>query len=273
MSFLPVIILKPAADLNAAEIADCYALIARTGFPFKPGYLESAHLVHNPMMVLAYQNGQLMGVQSYSLYRLQTPFQHKKMAFLYGGIAFQDPSAAGRGIAHRMSVSYMKHALGIFWPLRSYAFLLRTPNPKLMQFMGLQHQLYLPTDETLTPGLTQFVRDFVQNARSISYPIDDRLVVLPPDEERTQIDITDQWSLLYRASEESFNQLAFDLNLIAQTGGRHYLMGNFLLVLGRSSRIQLVKAAWKLSCRWLGKQVSLFVPTPLPEPTAKAVGY
>jgi hypothetical protein len=254
-----VITLKPANTLSDAEIADCYALIARTGFPFAPGYLEMAHLIHNPTMVLAHQDGQLIGVQSYSFYRTQTPFRHRKMALLYGGIAFQDTAAAGRGIAHRMSVRYMQHALGIFWPLRSYAFLLRTPNPKLIQFMSLQHRLYLPTQKELTPILTRFVRDFVQNVRSIQYPIDDRLVVLPPDGERVNTDITDQWPLLYRASEESFNQLAYDLNLIAQTDGRHYLQGNYLLVLGRSSRIQLLKASWKLSRRWINNRLGLTV--------------
>jgi hypothetical protein len=248
------ITLKPAVELTATEIADCYALVARTGFPFKTGYLESAHLVHNPTMVFAYQNGRLIGVQSYSLYQIQTPFSRQSMPFFYGGIAFQDADAAGRGIAFQMSTSYIRYALGPVWPIRSYAFLLRTPNPKLMHILSRQHQLFLPTDSTLTPTLTEFVREFVRKERSIQYPIDDRLVVTPPDAERVQTDITDQWPLLYRASSEPFNKLAFDLNLIAEIDGHYHLMGNFLLVLGRSSRSQLLKSIWSTGRWWLRKQ-------------------
>ncbi|GAB3953493.1 hypothetical protein GCM10028805_37320 [Spirosoma harenae] len=247
--------IKPAAELTAAEIADCYALIARTGFPFRPGYLESAHLVHNPTMVLAHLDGALVGVQSYSLYTMQTPFRRRKIPFLYGGIGFQDMVAAGQGIAHHMSARYMRFALGPFWLIRSYAFLFRTPNPKLIQLMGLQHRLYLPNNNRLTQPLVRFAQDFVRNQRSIQYPIDDRLVVLPPDEERSQTDITEQWPLLYRSSKVPYNQLAFDLNLIGETNGRQYLMGNYLLVLGQSSRIQLLKAAWKLGRRWAKKHL------------------
>lgn len=254
----PIIIsFKSAAELSATEIADCYALIARTGFPFRPGYLESAHLVHNPTMVLAHLDNALVGIQSYSLYEVKTPFRRRKMPFLYGGIGFQDMGAAGRGIAHTMSARYMRFALGPFWLIRPYAFLFRTPNPKLIQLMGLQHRLYLPTDKSLTQTLIRFAREFVQKERSVQYPIDDRLVVLPPDEERAQTDITEQWPLLYRASKEPFNQLAVDLNLIAQADGRQYLMGNYLLVLGQSSRSQLMKAIWELGCRWMGKHYKL----------------
>ncbi|MBD2705058.1 hypothetical protein IC229_30815 [Spirosoma sp. BT702] len=252
----PIIIsFKPAAELSPTEIADCYALIARTGFPFPPGYLESAHLVHNPTMVLAHLDGVLVGIQSYSLYKIKTPFRRRNIPFLYGGIGFQDMTAAGQGIAHHMSARYMRFALGPFWMIRSYVFLFRTPNPKLIQLMGLQHRLYLPNNNRLTQPLVQFAQDFVRKERSIQYPIDDRLVVLPPDEERTQTDITEQWPLLYRSSKTSYNQLAFDLNLIGQANGRRYLMGNYLLVLGQSSRIQLLKAAWKLGRRWVKKQL------------------
>ncbi|WP_460969158.1 hypothetical protein [Spirosoma migulaei] len=257
MSSSMVITLKPATDLTADEIADCYALVARTGFSVEPGYLESAHLTHNPTMVLAHQNGRLVGLQSYSLYRCKTPFRRRAMPVLYGGLAFQDTTAVGRGIAHQLSVSYMRHAFGPFWPLRSYAFMLRTPNPKLMQIMGLQHKLYLPTSNELTQTLIRFAREFAQKERGIRYTIDDRLVVLTPDEERTPTEITNQWPMFYRASQESFNQLAFDLKLIVQEDGRQYLTDNYLLVLGRSSRSQLLKAVWKLSWRWLGKRLGI----------------
>lgn len=254
MSSSVTITLKPAADLTPSEIADCYALVAQTGFRFQPGYLESAHLVHNPTMVMAHQAGRLVGIQSYSFYHQQTPFRRQNIPFLYGGIAFQDSTAAGRGIAHQMSVRYMRHVLGPFWPLRSYAFLMRTPNPKLMQLMGAQHQLYLPTNGTLTPALIDFVRDFVRQKRSIQYPIDDCLVVRPPDAERIQTDITAQWPLLYRSSQDAYNQLAFYLQLIGKTDDQYQLLGNYLLVLGRSSRSLLMRSGWTYYRRWLSKR-------------------
>lgn len=265
MSTQPVITLKSAADLSATEIADCYALIARTGFFFEPGYLESAHLARNPTMILAHQNGRLVGVQSYSFYQTETPFRRRKMPFLYGGISFQDSTVVGRGIAHRMSVSYMRHTLGPFWMLRSYAFLFRTPNPKLMQIMGLQHKLYLPNSHRLTQTLIRFAREFAQRERAIRYMIDDQLVVHTPDDERTPTEITEQWPLFYRASQESFNRLAFDLNLIVQEEGRLYLTDNYLLVLGRSSRVELLKAIWKLGSRWLSKRLGASTVSTLPE--------
>lgn len=250
-----VITHKPAADLTADEIADCYALIARTGFYFEPGYLEAAHLIHNPTMVLAHQQGRLIGIQSYSFYKLHTPFWRRKIPVLYGGIAFQDQSGVGAGIAHRMSTSYMRYALGLFWPLRSYAFLLRTPNPKLMQIMSLQHRLYLPTSTELTPELVQFARDFARNVRSIWHTIDERLVVSTPDNERVPTDITEQWPMFYRASQQSFNQLVYELDLVRQEAGRQYLTDNYLLVLGRSSRVKVLKALWWLTRRWLRKRL------------------
>ena len=255
MSSPITIISKPATELTSAEIADCYGLIAQAGILSPPGMIESVHLVHNPTVLLAYQQGRLVGFQTHSCYQVQTPFRRKKMALIYGGLALQDAQAAGQGIAYRMASRYMRDVLGPFWPLRDYAVLVGTFNPRLIQLLSMQHQVYLPADQSIPPAVVPFVKEFIRQKRSISHPISDELVVSPTIAPLTKSDITPQWPRLYRASEERYNQLAYRLKPIEQTNGHHYLVGNMLLVLARSSRRQLVKPSWSLTRNWLRKQL------------------
>ncbi|MFD1143606.1 hypothetical protein ACFQ4C_20935 [Larkinella insperata] len=263
------ITLKSGSDLTVEEIADCYSLINRTGFLMQTGVLESKHLVHNPTMILAHQNGRLVGIQAYSLFQLPTPFRRKEMAFIFGGLAYQDARIAKKGMARRMAKSYFRHILGPFWAFRDYAILTGTVNPRLIQFMGIQHHLYLAFDNTLTPSLFNFVHEFLRQYRPNNpYPISDQLVVFPSGGLLSRSDISQQWPLMYRASQEKFNKLAYDLQLIERVADRHYLTGNFLWVLGRSSRHQLLKGSWKLATWWLRKHLGLKAnsePTALPQ--------
>lgn len=247
--------LKPGNDLTAPEIADCYELIAHSGFPFPPGVLESVHLVHNPMMVLAHQDDQLIGLQAYSTYQVQTPLKRKEMTLIYGGLGFQHPGTAKQGVAQRMVFHYMRHTFGPFWPVRSYAIMLGTHNPRLIQLLGTQHQLYLHTDNTLTPSISRFVQDFVRQKRSNPFPINEQLVV-SPGAVWAKVEITEkQWALLYRSPDEKFNQMVHDLNLVEEIDGRRYLVGKYVLVLGHSSRSRLLKAVWKNGSRWVRKRL------------------
>lgn len=252
---------KPATELTPAEIADCYGLIAQAGIVSPPGMIESVHLVHNPTVLLAHQQGRLVGFQTHSCYQVQTPFRRKKMVLIYGGLALQDMGAAGQGIAYRMASHYMRELLGPFWALRDYAVLIGTFNPRLIQLFGRQHQVYLPTDQPIPPVVVDFVKDFIRQKRSISHPISDELVVSPVIAPLTKSEITPQWSRLYRASEERYNQLAYRLRLIEQTDGRYYLVGNMLLVLARSSRSQLIKASWRLARNWLRNRLRVAKPS------------
>ena len=258
---LPVTITsKPATELTPAEIADCYGLIAQAGIVSPPGMIESVHLAHNPTVLLAHHQGRLVGFQTLSAYQVQTPFRRKKMTLIYGGLALQDMGAAGRGIAYRMATRYMRDILGPFWVFRDYAVLFGTFNPRLIQLLGMQHQLYLPTDQALTPPVIQFVKDFVRQKRANPHPINDQLVITSTNPILTRSEITPQWPRLYRASEERYNQLAYQLKLIEQTDGRHYLVGSALLVLARSSRSRLVKSSWPLARKWLGKRLRIAKP-------------
>ncbi len=226
------ITLKPALDLKAHELTALYDLARRTGFPLADNYIESAHFVHNPTVVMAHKNQQLLGFQSYNIYQLRTPFFRGRVPFIYGGLAFQDYALAGRGLAYRLSRYYMRQTLGRFFFLRRYAFAIRTPTPRLMQILGVQHRLVHFKNDLLTPDIVQFALHFVRNVRHITDPIDDRLVV---QKAPTKADITDQWERLFKASDEQFNQLAYAADLVHVEDDRYYLTGRFLLLLGHSS--------------------------------------
>lgn len=245
---------KPATELTAAEIADCYGLIAQAGILSAPGMIEAVHLVHNPTVLLAHQQGRLVGFQTHSCYQAQTPWRAKTMPLIYGGLALQHPEAAGQGIAYRLASRYMRELLGPFWPLRHYAVLIGTFNPRLIQLFSMQHQLYLPTEKIIPPAVVAFVKDFVRHHRSNPHPISAQLVMSPTSPLVTKSEITLQWPRLYRASEERYNQLAYQLKLIEQSEGRQYLVGNALLLLARSSRRRLVQSSWGLTRKWLGKR-------------------
>ena len=94
---------KPATELTPAEIAECYGLIAQAGIVSAPGMIEAVHLVHNPTVLLAHQQGRLVGFQTHYHYQVHTPFRAKKMLLVYGGLALQAMRAAGQGIAYHMT--------------------------------------------------------------------------------------------------------------------------------------------------------------------------
>ena len=119
----------------------------------------------------------------------------------------------------------------------------------------MQHQLYLPTQQTLPTTVVEFVKDFVRHCRSNPHPISEQLVMSPTSPLLTKSEITQQWPRLYLASEERYNQLAYRLKLIEQREGRQYLVGNALLLLARSSRRRLVQSSWGLTRKWLGKRL------------------
>jgi hypothetical protein len=231
------ITLTPADALSSAQIAQLYALAERAGFAFERNYFERAHFVHKPTLVMAYLDEQLLGFQSYNLYMLETPFFKGVVPFIYGGLAFQDDKLAGRGLSYRLSLFYVRQTLGRFFFLRRYAFAVRTPTPRLMQILSVQHQLVHFKNGLLTPEVVQFAQRFAQSVRRINDPIDNRLIV---QAKPTQLDITDQWPTLFRSTDESFNQLAIEADLIRVTDGRYYLTGKYVLVLGYSSLRQLL---------------------------------
>ncbi|MBO0936252.1 hypothetical protein J2I47_06805 [Fibrella sp. HMF5335] len=233
------ITLKPAQDLRSHELAALYDLARRTGFPLADNYIESAHFVHKPTVVMAYRNRQLLGFQSYNTYKLHTPFFRGTVPFIYGGLAFQDYALAGRGLGYRLSRYYMRHTLGRLFFLRRYAFAIRTPTPRLMQILAVQHELVHFKNGRLTPDVLQFALQFVRNVRRFDYSIDDRLVVRG---EPVHADITDQWARLFQASDEAYNQLAYEADLVRVEGEKRYLTGNYLLLLGHSSVRQLIQS-------------------------------
>ena len=224
--------LKPAKDLTPHELTALYELARRTGFPLANNYIETAHFVHNPTVVMAHSGEQLLGFQSYNTYRLQTPFFRRMVPFIYGGLAFQDYALAGRGLGYRLSRYYMQHTLGRLFFLRQYAFAIRTPTPRLMQILAVQHQLVHVKNGLLTPDVLRFALHFVRNVRRFDYPIDDRLVV---QGEPVHADISEQWPRLFEASEEPYNQLAYEADLVRLEDGHHYLTGKYLVLLGHSS--------------------------------------
>lgn len=233
------ITLKPALDLKAHELCALYDLARRTGFPLANNYIESAHFVHKPTVVMAHRNSQLLGFQSYNTYKLKTPFFRGEVPFIYGGLAFQDYALAGRGLGYRLSRYYMQHTLGRLFFLRRYAFAIRTPTPRLMQILGVQHRLVHFKNDLLTPDIVQFALQFARNVRHITDPIDDRLVVQTPP---TKADITDQWERLFQASDNVYNQLAYEADLVHIDADRYYLTGRFLLLLGYSSWQRLLQS-------------------------------
>ncbi|MBO0929779.1 hypothetical protein [Fibrella aquatilis] len=235
------ITLKPAQDLKAHELTALYSLARRTGFPLANNYIESAHFVYNPTVVMAHSGDQLLGFQSYNTYRLRTPFFRGEVPFIYGGLAFQDYALAGRGLGYRLSRYYMRQTLGRLFFLRPYAFAIRTPTPRLMQILAVQHQLVHFKNGLLTPDVLQFALHFVRNVRRFEYPIDDRLVVRG---EPVHADISEQWSRLFGASEAAYNQLAYEADLVRVEGGSHFLTGNYLLLLGHSSWRKLWGSLW-----------------------------
>lgn len=233
------ITLKAAVDLSPGDVFALYELAFRTGFPFERGYLEKAHFEHNPTVVMAHQGDQLVGFQSYNTYRIKTPFFAKRVPFIYGGLAFQDGAVAGRGLGYRISRYYMRQTMGRFFFLRQYAFAIRTPTPRLMQILSVQHQLVHFKNGRLTPDVLQFAQQFVRTVRRFSDPIDDRLIV---HGKPIQVDISRQWAHLFRASDMSFNRLAIEADLIRVDGDRHFITGNYLVLLGHSSWRQFLRS-------------------------------
>lgn len=229
--------LTPSDELTAAQIDELYALAGRAGFQFERGYIEKAHFVHRPTIVMAHRDGRLLGLQSYNTYQLQTPFFRRKVPFIYGGLAFQDHTLAGRGLSYRLSRFYMRQTLGRFFFLRRYAFAIRTPTPRLMQILSVQHRLVHFKNGLLTPDVVQFAQQFARNVRRMADPISDQLIV---QDRPSNLDISAQWATLFRASEDYYNQLAFDADLIAERDNYYFLTGKYLLLLGHSSIRQLL---------------------------------
>jgi hypothetical protein len=236
---LLTITLTPSDALTPTQIDDLYALAERAGFRHGRGTFEKTHFVHRPTLVMAYANGQLLGVQSYNTYLLQTPFFRGKVPFIYGGLAFQDNTLAGRGLSYRLSRYYMQQTLGQFFFLKKYAFAIRTPTPRLMQILSVQHQLVHFKNNLLTPDVARFAQDFLTNVRRVSDRLDARLVVRG---EPTPTNITAQWPTLFRATNNYYNQLAEEADLIQLEAERQVLTGNYLLLFGYSSLRQLLRS-------------------------------
>ncbi|MEZ0484089.1 hypothetical protein [Fibrella aquatica] len=233
------ITLIPASDLSPEEVDTLYELARRTGFPLESGYLERAHFEHNPTLVMAYRNSRLVGFQSYNMYRLKTPFFQRQVPFIYGGLAFQDNSVAGRGVGYRLSRYYMQHTLGRFFFLKKYAFAIRTPTPRLMQILSVQHRLVHFKNGRLTPDVLQFAQQFVRHIRRFQNPLDHQLVV---HTKPLCANISDQWPTLFRASDDYYNQLAYEAGLVKAVGEKRFLTGNYLVLLGHSSIRQLLRS-------------------------------
>lgn len=214
----------------------------QVGFAADGAYLKTTHLSHSPTIVMAHRDGQLLGFQTYNLYRLQTPFFRTKIPFVFGGLAFQNNQLAGRGLSYRMSRFYMQQTLGRLFFLRRYAFAICTPTPRLIQIMAVQHQLIHFGNGLLTPTIVQFAQQFMRDVRRINDPIDNRLVI---HGKTTATDITAVWPTLFRASNECYNQLALDAGLIEQQGTIFSLTGKYLLLLGRPSARQLLQSLKK----------------------------
>lgn len=233
------ITLTPSDELTPEQIDDLYGLTIRAGFQFERGYFEKVHFVHRPTMVMAHREGQLVGLQSYNLYRLQTPFFRRKVPFIYGGLAFQDDALAGRGLSYQLSRFYMQQTLGRFFFLRRYAFAIRTPTPRLMQILAVQHQLVHFKNGLLTNDVVQFAHQFARTMRRFNDTIDEQLVV---QDKPTCLDITNQWPHLFRASDNYYNQLALEAGLITTQGDHYFLTGKYLFLLGHSSTRQLLRS-------------------------------
>ncbi|ARK12044.1 hypothetical protein [Fibrivirga algicola] len=233
------ITLKLASDLSPNEVMGLYDLARQTGFPLESGYLERAHFEHNPTLVLAHQGQQLVGFQSYNTYRIKTPFFRKSVPFIYGGLAFQDNSVAGRGLGYRLSRFYMQHTIGRFFFLRKYAFAIRTPTPRLIQILAVQHQLVHYKNDLLTPDVLQFAQQFVRTVRRFQEPVDNQLVVHCNP---IRADISSQWPTLFKATDEYYNELVYEAGLVRVEGEKRFITGKYLLVLGHSSIRQLLRS-------------------------------
>lgn len=234
-----IITLKSAGELSESDIRCLYDLALRTGFLLEAGYLEKAHFEHNPTVVMAHWGEQLVGFQSYNTYRIKTPFFRRRVPFIYGGLAFQDNAVAGRGLGYRISRYYMQRTLGRLFFLKQYAFAIRTPTPRLMQILGVQHQLVHYKNGLLTPDVLQFALQFVRTVRRFSDPVNDRLVVLGKP---LHVDITAQWPRLFRAADDAYNQLAYETGLILAESDRQFITGSYLILLGYSSWQRLIRS-------------------------------
>lgn len=143
-----------------------------------------------------HRDGQLLGFQTYTLYRIQTPFFSSKIPFVFGGLAFQHNQLAGR----------------LFF-LRRYAFTICTPTRRLIQIMAAQYQLIYFGDGLLTPPIVPFAQQFRRDVRPINHPIDNQLVI---HGKTAATDSTIMWATLFKASNERYNQLALDASSIRQ---------------------------------------------------------
>jgi hypothetical protein len=236
------IILTPADALSSAQTDELYALAERAGFRHERGYFEKVHFIHRPTLVMAYAEGRLLGFQSYNTYLIRTPFFRGNVPFIYGGLAFQDHALAGRGLSYRLSRFYMQQTLGRFFFLKKYAFAIRTPTPRLMQILGVQHRLVHFKNGQLTPDVVRFAQKFLTDVRRANDRYDERLVV---SAEPTCTDITAQWPTLFRATDVYYNELARDADLIRADGERYWLTGKYILLMGYSSTKRLIQSFFK----------------------------
>ncbi|MEZ0610299.1 hypothetical protein ACAW74_17420 [Fibrella sp. WM1] len=233
------ITLTSADELSPTQIGALQTLMQQAGFAVDGAYLQNVHLAHSPTIVMAHRDGQLLGFQTYNLYRIQTPFFKGKIPFVFGGLAFQDNQLAGRGLSYRMSRFYMQQTLGRLFFLRRYAFAICTPTPRLIQIMSVQHQLIHFRNGLLTPAIVQFAQQFMRDVRRVNDPIDDQLVV---HGKPVEADITATWATSFRASKDDYNKMAFDAGIIRQKGDQFLLTGNYLLLLGRTSALHMVQS-------------------------------
>ncbi|MEZ0538745.1 hypothetical protein [Fibrella arboris] len=233
------ITLQSAENLSAEEVINLRELAQRTGFPLEKAYLKTAHFAHNPTVVMAHQDKRLVGFQAYNMYRLKTPFFRHPVPFIYGGLAFQDATVAGRGVGYRISRYYMQQTLGKWFFLKQYAFAIRTPTPRLIQIMSVQHKLVHFKNNRITPEIYQFAQQFVKNVRRFQDPVDERLIV---HSKPIRADITEQWDTLFEATDDYYNELVYQAGLIHRDGSKRFITGNYLLLLGYSSLRQLVRS-------------------------------
>jgi len=133
----------------------------------------------------------------------------------------------------------MQHTIGRFFFLRKYAFAIRTPTPRLIQILAVQHQLVHYKNDLLTPDVLQFAQQFVRTVRRFQDPVDNQLVVHCSP---ICADISSQWPTLFKATDEYYNELVYEAGLVRVEGEKRFITGKCLLVLGHSSIRQLLRS-------------------------------
>ena len=178
---------------------------------------------------LCYDQGELVGMQSYRSYVCPTPFAPTPRPVLQGLLTYKHPDAAPSRLTRSMSRRHGRRFLGRAWMLQPWVAIAHTPNPRLYhQFQQFFPRVYPTLDGDAPQPVREFIRAQLPPGHALGVGLIDQGCGHLPAE----ADISDRYRAQYASRSERVNELFFELGLLRREGRRILLSNRQLYIIG-----------------------------------------